>query len=75
MGYTLFGELSDVVHGKSDEETSLKKYDALRRLVVGILDNVKNNETLIKKSKEILQKIHELGWSDDADLNEENNHE
>lgn len=75
MGYTLFGELSDVVHGKSDEETSLKKYDALRRLVVGILDNVKNNETLIKNSKEILQKIHELGWSDDADLNEENNDE
>lgn len=60
MGYTLFGELSDVVHGKSNEETSLKKYDALRRLVVGILDNVKNNETLIKIVKKSCRKFMSL---------------
>ena len=42
-------ELSDVVHGKSDEETSLKNMMRLEDFVVGILDNVKNNETLIKK--------------------------
>ena len=66
-GYRLFSELSEVVHGNSDEETSLKKYSALKRLVIGILDNVKNNETLIKNSEEILQKIRELGWNDELD--------
>lgn len=66
-GYRLFSELSEVVHGNSDEETSLKKYSALKRLVIGILDNVKNNETLIKSSEEILQKIRELGWNDELD--------
>ena len=45
----------------------LKKYSALKRLVIGILDNVKNNETLIKNSEEILQKIRELGWNDELD--------
>ena len=45
----------------------MKKYSALKRLVIGILDNVKNNETLIKNSEEILQKIRELGWNDELD--------
>lgn len=67
-GYTLFSELSEVVHGNSDEETTLKKYGALRRLVVGILDNVKNKE-------EILQRVHELGWSDESDTTGENKNE
>ena len=47
-GYRLFGELSDVVHGDYDEEMGLKKYSSLRRLVVGILDNVKNSEELLE---------------------------
>ena len=46
-GYRLFRELSDVVHGDYDEQTGLKKYDALRRLVVGVLDNVKNAQELV----------------------------
>ena len=41
-GYRLFGELSDIVHGDSieNEEIALIKYKALRRLVIGILDNI-----------------------------------
>ncbi len=54
-GYKLFGELSDVLHGDYDEDIGLRKYEALRRLVVGILDNVTNNE-------EIMSAIGELGW-------------
>jgi hypothetical protein len=54
-GYTLFGELSDVVHGDCDEQAGIQKYEALRRLVVGVLDNVVNN-------KEILSAIGSLGW-------------
>ena len=55
-GYRLFGELSDVVHGEYDEELGLKKYDALKRLVIGVLDNVKNNS-------ELMAAIGELGWN------------
>ncbi|MDR2925549.1 MAG: hypothetical protein LBU76_06345 [Azoarcus sp.] len=57
-GYTLFGELSDVVHGDYDEQAGIQKYEALRRLVVGVLDNVVNN-------KEILSAIGLLGWNQD----------
>ena len=74
-GYILFSELSEVVHGHSDEETSLKKYSAFRRLVIGILDNVKNKEELIRNSEEILQKIHELGWNEVEEMTGENKDE
>ncbi|MDR1355655.1 MAG: hypothetical protein LBJ43_05300 [Propionibacteriaceae bacterium] len=45
-GYRLFSELSDVVHGEYDEQLGLSKFKALHRLVVGILDNVRNNDEL-----------------------------
>lgn len=57
-GYRLFGELSDVIHGDFDEEEALSKYESFRRLVVGILDNIKNSE-------ELLQAICSLGWDSD----------
>ncbi len=55
-GYKLFGELSEIVHGKFDEELALEKYESLNRLIVGVLDNVKNN-------KELMQAIGTLGWN------------
>jgi hypothetical protein len=55
-GYRLFGELSDVVHGDHDEDLALRKFDSLHRLVVGILDNVKNNQ-------ELNAAIGSLGWN------------
>lgn len=58
-GYRLFKELSDVVHGNSDEQIGLMKYDALCRLVVGIIDNVRNNE-------ELMSAIGLLGWNDEG---------
>lgn len=54
-GYRLFGELSDIVHGKYDEQLGIKKYDALRRLVVGVLDKVKD-------AQELTEAIAALGW-------------
>ena len=56
-GYKLFGELSDVVHGDYDEQDGLKKYSSLRRLVVGVLDKIKN-------SQEIVGAKTALGWSE-----------
>ena len=55
-GYKLFGELSDVVHGDYNEETALLKFDALYRLVIGVIENVKNN-------KEMMEAIGKLGWN------------
>lgn len=57
--YTLFEELSNVLHGDYDEQLGLKKYDALHRLVVGVLDNVKNN-------REMMKAIGTLGWNMDG---------
>ena len=56
-GYKLFGELSDIVHDSSiSEETGIKKYTSLRRLIVGILDNIRNKD-------EIKAAVKELSWS------------
>lgn len=60
-GYQLFGELSDVVHGEYDEEVGLKKFEPLHRLVIGILENVRNKEQF-KDAKKA------LGWPDDEEV-------
>ncbi len=56
-GYKLFSELSNVIHGASMNDTdALKKYQPLRRLVVGILENVKNREEFSNAKRA-------LGWN------------
>lgn len=57
-GYKLFRELSSVVHGEYDEEAGLKNFEALHRLVIGILENVINH-------KELLDAITVLGWNEE----------
>ena len=58
-GYKLFRELSEIIHSDGgDEETSLKKYGALHRLVIGVLDKVKNNH-------EMMEAIGSLGWNEE----------
>lgn len=56
-GYRLFRELSGVVHGEYDEALGLSKFESLHRLVIGILENVKN-------SKELKNAINSLGWQE-----------
>ncbi|QSO50166.1 hypothetical protein JZ785_14425 [Alicyclobacillus curvatus] len=56
-GYRLFRELSDIVHGEYNEELALLKYESLHRLIIGILDNVKNNS-------ELMHAIGSLGWNE-----------
>lgn len=57
-GYKLFKELSNIIHSDgSDEQLGLEKYEGLHRLVIGILDTVKNN-------KEMMEAIGILGWND-----------
>lgn len=57
-GYSLFRELSSVVHGEYDEELGLGKFEPLNRLVIGILENVRNRE-------ELRSAMGVLGWADD----------
>lgn len=59
-GYQLFSELSDIVHSSStDEEVGMKKYTSLRRLIVGILDNIDDK----RKKEELTAATRGLSWS------------
>lgn len=53
----LYGELSHIVHGKLREAEALEKYAALRRLVIGIIENIRNNAEFRDAKKA-------LGWED-----------
>lgn len=39
-GYKLFGELSEIIHGRSDENEALRKYEPCLKLVKGIVENI-----------------------------------
>jgi hypothetical protein len=54
-GYKLFSELSDVVHGNSSEDVALEKFPHCRRLVVGVI-------TKVVEDNEMKQAIDALGW-------------
>lgn len=60
-GYRLFRELSSVVHGEYNEELGLSKFEPLHRLVIGILENVRNRE-------ELKSAIGALGWNADGGI-------
>lgn len=62
-GYKLFRELSNVVHGEYDEKIGIEKYEPLRRLVIGILENVRNKQ-------ELNAAMIELGWKNGDDISE-----
>lgn len=69
-GYDLFSKLSEIAHGNSDEATALKEYDALKRLVVGIIENVKKKNEEIKCSEEIRKALNAIGFSDGGEDSE-----
>lgn len=62
-GYDLFIKLSDIAHGQYDEETALRDYEHLRRLVVGVIENVKKKEEEIKNNAEIKAALDAIGFS------------
>jgi len=55
-GYELFCELSNVLHGDYDEKLGLEKYEYLRRLIVGIIENIRNKH-------EYNEVVEALGWN------------
>lgn len=44
--YELFRKLSGLIHGTCDEKLGLQSYEALNRLIIGILENVSNRKEL-----------------------------
>lgn len=69
-GYDLFSKLSEIVHGNSDEMTALKEYDALRRLVFGIIENVRKKQEEIKNNAEIKKALIDAGLVTRGENNE-----
>jgi hypothetical protein len=54
-GYTLFIELSEVIHGDSSEDEALRKYRPCRQLILGVVDNFRSDH-------EMARAIDVLGW-------------
>lgn len=60
-GYELFGQLSEIAHGNSDEQTALEKYESLRRLVKSVVDEVTSKKQEIVNNLEITNALSEIG--------------
>lgn len=60
-GYKLFRILSEIAHGNCDEETALNEYESLRRLVIGIIENVRRKNEEIKNNAEIQKALIDAG--------------
>lgn len=58
-GYTLFRELSNVIHGDTDEATALEKFKPCYALVVGVVEKARNR-------KVFADAIAQLGWAPGA---------
>lgn len=69
-GYDLFIKLSEIAHGNSDEMTALKEYEPLRRLVIGIIENVRKKNEEIKNNAEIQKALLDAGLADGGEENE-----
>lgn len=69
-GYELFRRLSTIAHGNADEDTALREYEALRRLVVGVIENVKKKEEEIKNNAEIQKALNTIGFSNGGEEHE-----
>lgn len=70
-GYKLFQKLSEIAHGNSDEDTALREYEPLRRLVVGVIENVKKKEEEIKNNAEIKKALDAIGFSNGGEQSEQ----
>lgn len=69
-GYDLFSKLSEIAHGNSDEMTALKEYEPLRRLVIGIIENVRRKNEEIKNNAEIQKALIDAGLVAGGEENE-----
>lgn len=52
-GYRLFSELSELVHADASEHDALDKYSSLRRLVRGVVENVRNTAELSQAKRDL----------------------
>lgn len=66
-GYKLFGELSEIIHDDTTEHDALSKYGPCKRLIFGIVNNVRNKH-------EFADAQRSLGWesSSESEASESN---
>lgn len=69
-GYDLFSKLSEIAHGDSDEAIALKEYESLRRLVIGIIENVRRKNEEIKNNVEIKKALIDAGLATGGEKSE-----
>lgn len=69
-GYDLFIKLSEIAHGNYNEETALNEYESLRRLVIGIIENVRRKNEEIKNNAEIQKALFDAGLVAGGEENE-----
>lgn len=69
-GYDLFSKLSETAHGDSDEAIALKEYESLRRLVIGIIENVRRKNEEIKNNVEIKKALIDAGLATGGEKSE-----
>jgi len=55
-GYRLFSELSEIIHGESDEVEALNKYEPCQKLVHSIVNNIRSNHDIEKA-------VNSLNWN------------
>lgn len=67
-GYDLFSKLSEIAHSNSDEKSALDQYNDLRRLVMGVIDNVNRQKEAIKNNEEIKSALRAIGIDDGGEV-------
>lgn len=68
-GYNLFRKLSEIAHGNASEQEALENYPELKRLVIGIIDNINSKKDEIRNNEEIKQALVKIGL--DSGVNNE----
>ncbi len=68
--YALFRKLSNIAHGGTDEDTALREYNALRCLVVSVVENVKRKRDEIRNNQAIQNALREIGFIEEGESNE-----
>lgn len=67
-GYTLFSELSEVIHGDSDEADALFKFEPCRELVLGVVHEVNRDNVFAKAVEALGWNVNKLALPESAEM-------
>lgn len=67
-GYTLFSELSEVIHGDTDEVSALQKFEPCRELVLGVVHEVTRDNVFARAVEDLGWNVDELALPESAEV-------